>query len=288
MGFSRKIRRPLWQKSMSILLVLILICASGCNNKDEEVALADYGDYGRAWAIEMVSAHPYRGPYSEAAADVADLIFNEFSELGYDPVRVSFSADDDSDYAGMYSENIVVRIPGNGFYLLDEEEILRPEPQTLAILNKEEDKPIVNRQVVIGAHYDTPIDISQAEAYPDFNGISDNASGIGALLTLAKEIQGESFGYDVVLVAFGAGHDDFRGARAFANEMTTEEINATDCVYVLENIYAGDKLYAHSGRNSLEEGHRYNRRRKLYETTDVVLEYNLPQENDMDLVFNQM
>ena len=37
----------------------------------------------------------------------------------------------------------------------------------------------------------------------------------------------------------------------------------------------------------MEEGHKYERRRKLYETTDVVLEADLPTQNHMDLLFNE-
>ncbi|MGI6077099.1 MAG: M28 family peptidase [Fastidiosipilaceae bacterium] len=288
MGLGFKTRRPLQLVCTGLVFTILLLIISGCSNEDEEVALADYGTYGRALALEIAEDYPYRGPYSEAAAEVADLIYNEFSGLGYEPQRQSFSASEEGEFEGQESENIIVKIPGRGFYQLSEEEILKPEPQTLAMLDKDEVKPIFRRQVIIGAHYDTPISSSQSEEYPDYDGISDNASGIAALLTLAKEIQGETFGYDVILVAFGAGNDDFRGARSFASEMSEDEINSTDCVYILQNIYAGDKLYAHAGRNSLEEGHLYERRRKLYETTDVVLEYNLPYENDMDLVFNQM
>ena len=136
-------------------------------------------------------------------------------------------------------------VPGSGFYL---------EETEAGVADTERVRKVVKRQVIIGARYDVPISSEQQDEFPNYNGISDNASGVAALLTLAKEMRSQRFGYDVVLIAFGAGNDDQAGATHYAAQMTGEDSGSTDAVYVLGPIFAGDKLYAHAGRNSLKEG----------------------------------
>ena len=163
------------------------------------------------------------------------------------------------------------------------------------------------RQVIVGAHYDTIITAEQAAAeaveetatsprpgivsptLADFNGIQDNASGVAALLTVAREMKAYQFGYDVILVAFGAGSSEQAGARFFASQMSSDEIAATDVMYCIDSIYAGDKIYAHAGRNSILGGGRkdYEKRRKLYEVTDVFYDNLLYTRNRFMLHTNQ-
>lgn len=271
-----------------LLTVVILAGAAGCGRKEAVRKLADYGSYGSDIALDIARQFPFRPPYSKAESETADLIERAFLDLGYQPERISFSADERSADAGGTSANIVVRIPGSGFYL-DPETEPGDDDKKLSDLFKEQVKrgDMVKRQVIIGARYDTALGESDRESNPDFQGLSDSASSVGALLTLARAIQGHTFGYDVVLVAFGASHDRFRGAVEYASAMTAEMSGSTDAVYIIGPVYAGDKLYAHAGRNALEEGHKYERRRKLYETTDVVLEADLPTLNHMDLLFNE-
>lgn len=125
--------------------------------------------------------------------------------------------------------------------------------------------------------------------WADFNGITDNAASIGALMMIAREMKNQRTGYDVILVAFGAGKSGQAGARHFASGMTSGEIAATDAMYNMEGIYAGDKLYAHAGQNSILPGPQkdYEKRRKLYEATDVYYEHELYTNNRVALYTNQ-
>lgn len=289
---SRKQRKKPFHRMLRavccLLTPVILASAAGCGRKETVQKLADYGSYGSGIALDIARQFPFRAPYSQAESRTADLIERAFSELGYQPERVNFSAGDQSPYAGGTSANIIVRIPGSGFYLDPETEPDRADKGISDLFKEQTEKgDTVKRQVIIGARYDTALGESDREANPDFQGLSDSASSVGALLTLARAIQGHTFGYDVVLVAFGASHDGFRGAVEYASAMTAEQSGATDAVYIIGPIYAGDKLYAHAGRNALEDGHKYERRRKLYETTDVVLEADLPTLNHVDLLFNE-
>ena len=77
----------------------------------------------------------------------------------------------------------------------------------------------VHKTVVIGAHYDSPISYSDRDTFPDYDGIQNNACGIGSLMTIAKQMVGKTYGYDVILVAFGASSSNYLGARSFLSSM---------------------------------------------------------------------
>ena len=173
----------------------------------------------------------------------------------------------------------------------------------------------IESQVIIGAHYDTTVTAEQAAAaaqteettaepaettetgetavdvptLANCDGIHDNASGVATLLMIAKEIKSYSFGYDVILVAFGAGSANQAGSGYFASQMGQDEILKTGAMYCIDSIYAGDKVYAHSGRNSIIGGSQkdYEKRRKLYEVTDVFFENQLYTNNRYMLYTNQ-
>ena len=254
---------------MLLCVVLALpVLLSGCGNSDEEKAvLADYGDYGAKTAQTLASTYPFRKAYSAEEKEAGAFVKNEFEKLGYKVEEQTFSSADQSGT----STNFVVKIPGEGLMFQNSDGTYEQE----------------NRQVIVGAHYDTLYGTADAAALPDFDGIQDNACGIGCLLTLAKELKTQSMGYDVILVAFGAGDDNYTGAAAYAAKMTKEEIASTDAMYCIESIYAGDKLYASAGWNSLVAGQKYEMRRKLYEVYDVVYENSLSSKNGVDLLYNE-
>ena len=108
-------------------------------------------------------------------------------------------------------------------------------------------------------------------------------------MTIASQIKANQYGYDVILVAFGAGSASQAGANFYARQMTKADLARTDAMYCLDSIYAGDKVYAHSGRNSIKANYMkdYEKRRKLYEITDVFYEYELYTNNNFMLYTNQ-
>ena len=141
-------------------------------------------------------------------------------------------------------------------------------------------------QIVFGAHYDTKIGAAEAEDYPHYDGINDNASSVAALMALARNLRGKRMGFDISLVFFGAGHDQYRGARVYAASLD-EQDPPIENVVILDGIYAGDELYAHSGRNSLLPNRKYMMRRGLYRLTDVYLQYDVHTKFDVSLLTNQ-
>lgn len=287
---------------LALFMLLMMVPAlSACStDAEEELKLADYGDYGSRIARELAARFPFRSPGSDQETEAGNYLIGLLEELGYEPQVTRFSFQD-STGEFRTSRNISVSIPGSGFRYADTGET----GETVAAGEK------FKRQVIIGAHYDTRISVEQAlpeepgetdteetlgpaetdnePDWSDYTGIHDNASGVAVIMTLAREMQDMSFGYDVVLVLFGAGEADQAGAAHYAGRMDSDEIAATDAMYCIDGIYAGDKVYAHSGWNTLRPGNlkHYENRRKLYEATDVFYEYELYTNNGYMLYTNQ-
>jgi alkaline phosphatase isozyme conversion protein len=252
----------------AVMVLLFAFPLSACGADDAELVIkpAQYGTYGEQIALTLATDFPCRKAFSEQEKQAGLYVKEEFEKLGYVVEEQAFSSADGT----MQSVNYIVTIPGEG------------------MMRRESEKEYVStrKTVIVGAHYDSNVPAVEVVDMPGYNGIQDNASGIGCLLTLAKEIKNEKLAYDVVIVAFGGGSADFAGARAFAAGMTAEEILAVDVMYCIESIYAGDKLYASAGHNSLEGGKKYDKRRKLYEAYDVVYNSTLNSQNNVDLYYN--
>ena len=279
-----------------ILVLLAVLPLTACQETEKEtVAVAAYGTFGSDLARHLAASWPNRSPGSAEEKSAGDYLIDSLKKLGYQPIVTSFSFQDMTGQT-LTSRNITVVIPGRGFTL----------PTT------GDQVEILDRQVIIGAHYDTAISAADVEAdrqtaessetqatppagtmseptLADYDGIHDNASGVGALLTLAKELRGKTLGYDVVLIAFGAGEAAQAGSAFYVSQMTKADLSRTDAMYCLDSIYAGDKMYAHSGQNSVRSGYQknYEMRRKLYEVTDVFYDYELYTQNNYMLYTNQ-
>jgi alkaline phosphatase isozyme conversion protein len=290
--------------SLGLFLVLLFTSLSACTPEEEDNSEpARFGLYGSDFARRLAHVYPFRSPGSTQEKAAGDLIIKELEKAGFEPEIQSFRFADDEGRIRA-SRNIFVTLQGSGF--------IRP--------HDDGENEELYRQVIVGAHYDTFYSKEDLEAYRlsteptteettteteedpddynmimdiptllDYNGIHDNASGIGALMLLARQLKDETFGYDVVLVAFGAGEAQQAGARAFVREMSDEDIEQTDVMYCMDSIYAGDKIYAHAGQNSVRSFYRksYELRRKLYEVTDVFYEFLLYTHNDYMLYTNQ-
>lgn len=287
-----------------ILSIAVSVLTACDTDAEEEIKLADYGNYGSGIARDISARFPYRSPGSEQEYSTGEYLIELLENMGYEPDVSRFTFQDAAGETRM-SRNIAVTIPGSGFKYVETDE------NTGDAVSYGES---FNSRVIIGAHYDTKI--SQEEALPpeettedeqtdetqdqenetesvpdwsDYTGIHDNASGVAVIVTLAREMQEIVFGYDVTLVLFGAGEADQAGARHFAAGLSGEDREKTDVMYCIDGIYAGDKIYAHSGWNSLRSDtlKHYENRRKLYEATDVFYEYELYTNNGYMLYTNQ-
>ena len=277
------------------LAVLFIPLLSGCDDEEAEI-FAAYGYYGANLAETLAKAQPYRAAYSGGEWETGEAIIAELQRLGYE-VEIQEFGVGDTDTGR--SRNLIVHIPGQGFFEpTPTPELTEDDPSRASGTSETTETNIYTqvdnrrrerlaRRVIIGAHYDTPVGVEQAGAYPLFDGISDNSSSVAALVTFLREVRYHPFNYDIDVVFFGAGYDDWRGARTYLSGIAASDLDLIDAVYVVSSIYGGDKLYAHAGRNSLAAGDKYVMRRKLYEMTDVALEYNLSVNTGVDLLTNQ-
>jgi len=254
--------------SLILIVALMLTTFVSCSDSDDEDALqADYGTYGADIARELSDLYPYRKPYTDEESAAGQYVKGKFEELGYEVTEQTFS-----NIYGSVSTNYFVRYEGEGFISIDE------------YGNPEE----VRRTIVIGAHYDDSYSRGEVDSSYGYDGISDNSSGIGCLLTIAKEIQNyENVPFDVIFIAFGASNDSYAGSRAFVSSLTEESLSAIDCMYCIDSIYAGDKVYASAGYSSLKLSQKYQMRRKLYQAYDVTYDALLYSQYEFSLYYNE-
>ncbi|NLM18844.1 MAG: M28 family peptidase [Clostridiaceae bacterium] len=277
MNFINKLR----SFSVYLLLLVFLIPLAACQNStDNELSMpARYGDDGRALAVSLAQNFPERYAGSEQEKSAGDWLIKKMRNLGYQPQVDDFTFTDDSGKQ-LTSKNISIKIEGTGFEYTGSDSNIKA---TLDNINE--------RFILIGTHYDTPIKDKQAvdTVSATGDGIHNNAAGVATLLTIAKEMQRDRPAYNVQLVFFGAGTQNFAGAKAFLKQMSTSDLEQLEAMYNIDKIYAGDKVYAHAGQNSVLEGQKksYEKRKKLYEMTDVYYNYMLLTNNDFSLYTNQ-
>ncbi|SEV84655.1 alkaline phosphatase isozyme conversion protein [Ruminococcaceae bacterium KH2T8] len=254
--------------SVALVSVFLLMPLAGCSEETENKIPANYGSYGADFARQLATTYPYRKPFSSQETAAGEMIRLELSNLGYDVVTQPFSTDEGS------SNNYIVTIEGKGFMGETEE--------------GSGEYTDVRRSVVIGAHYDSAYGSDDIPEDYTYDGISDNASGVGCLMTIAKRIsEYENIGFDVTIVFFGAGNADHAGARAYYASLTQEEKESMEVMYCVESIYGGDKVYASAGFNSLELSQKYAMRRKLYQAYDVAYDSELASRNGFSLLYNE-
>lgn len=243
-------------------------------------------------AINLARTAPQREPGSQGEQTALNFLEQSLAELGYQGERQPFSYTD-AQGRSKQSANLIVKIPGRGFSLESDY-----EPGTEAIEELRPPSVIDGRRLYILAHYDSYPGLDPAlelegrsnlGSLNQADGIHDNAAAVAVLLTLAKEAKNTSPGYDLYLVFTGASHDNSAGARALLSSLDDNAKSLTDCVINLSTIYAGDKVYAHAGRNSVlgQNQKSYRLRRKLYELTDIYYNYLLLTNNDFAIYTNQ-
>lgn len=96
-----------------------------------------------------------------------------------------------------------------------------------------------DKYVIIGAHYDT------VDGNGDFEGVYDNASGVIAMLNIAKNVYSLSLPYNIVFVSFGAEEYGSIGSQYFVQNMDIKAENIL--LYVnLDSIGCGDEMYIYT------------------------------------------
>lgn len=242
--------------------VLLALPLASCGSQKQEEMAADYGPSAAQLAWEMAQSHPFRGAYSANEKATGEAIEAKLQQLGYKPERQAFQG------SGGESANIIVHIKGSGFH--------RDPAKATDIAGKpdpSQETGDFRKLMIIGAHYDTPVGEDKKVQMPHYNGISDNASSVAALLLLAEKLKGMKSGYDVDLVFFGASTDNWKGARTYLDSLSEEQRKQVEGVFTLTSLYAGDKLYANAGVSSVNPDNRVRLRQPLYDLLDISVSY---------------
>ena len=89
------------------------------------------------------------------------------------------------------------------------------------------------RTVVLGAHYDT---------VPDSPGANDNGSGIATIMTIARQVAGNSYPFTIRFVLFGSEEIGLFGSRHYVDALDTEGIESTIAMLNFDTVGAGSNL----------------------------------------------
>jgi alkaline phosphatase isozyme conversion protein len=272
----------------SLMLVVTVACSPGDNNA--QAGVAQFGETGAQFARKLARLCPERVPYSDQESRAADLIMEELRLYGYTPEKQEFSVTDDTGVRRT-SANIIAKLEGDGFVVSPKVD----ESVTSTLPNQRNDL-----MMIVGAHYDTPaIDSVPDEPVEDEenaetqmvrpDGIHNNASGVASVLTAARVMRETPPGYDVTFVFFGAGTDEFAGAKYYLSKLSADNRKLTEVMVNVGPIFAGEKVYAHAGQNSVKSGDKkdYAKRRKLYQVTDIFFENQLNSRNKYAIYTNQ-
>lgn len=93
-------------------------------------------------------------------------------------------------------------------------------------------------ELVVGAHYDS---VPEGAG----TGASDNASGVGVMLAVARELRSAVLPYTVKFIAFGAEEDGLFGSEYHVSQLSGEEISRTLGMINLDTVIGGDKIYVY-------------------------------------------
>ncbi|WP_300004171.1 autotransporter domain-containing protein [uncultured Cedecea sp.] len=102
--------------------------------------------------------------------------------------------------------------------------------------------------IITGAHFDTYF------GRPTLQGVDDNGSGASVLTEVARNLSGIQTEKTLVFAAFGAEEEGLRGSRAMVQELITQNrVENLKGMINIDSMVTGDKLYAHSGVNSVAD-----------------------------------
>ncbi len=95
---------------------------------------------------------------------------------------------------------------------------------------------VSKQEIIVGAHYDSTANGAGA----------DEASGVAAMLEVARMVVSQNTPYTIRFIAFGAADVGLQGSYAYLNQMTQEEFENLIGMVDLDHLVAGDYAYAYS------------------------------------------
>ncbi len=142
----------------------------------------------------------------------AAYLYDQFTEFGYGPEYQEFNFEHDATQVD--SQNVIAVKEGKS-----------------------------DKQIIIGAHYDTVDGVE---------GVEDNGSGVGVMLEVAENLQDLKTPYTIKFIGFGAEELGLVGSEHYVSQMSEEEINNTVAMINLDSLAAGDNMHVYG--NAGEKG----------------------------------
>jgi Zn-dependent M28 family amino/carboxypeptidase len=172
------------------------------NSEIEQLIYSVSKDKIKSWLLNLSSFHT-RHTKSKYINEVAEWLRMEFKNMGYDNKDVFF-------------HNYIENIDGKNYELKN------------VICNKKGNN---NQCILICAHYDSRIkDLADSETRSP--GANDNASGVSAILEIARLINKQNLEYTVQFVLFSGEEQDLRGSKNYVKFVKENNIN----IYRLINL----------------------------------------------------
>lgn len=193
---------------MSIMVFLGIVAPGSPVQGQSEQA---YGDIALDHISHLANDIGERVAGTSGEEEARDYLYQTFTDLGYNVEVQSF----------IFGSN---------------------EQESSNVIATKEGYLDTEKQIIIGAHYDT---VSNVE------GVDDNASGVGVMLEAAERAVATDSPYTIRFIAFGAEEVGLRGSNYYVSEMTDIEIESTMAMINLDSLAVGDYMYVHGG---MEDG----------------------------------
>lgn len=203
--------------SVAVVFGLASLCC-------QQAAAEAFGEYGKATALELAQNYPgrYTGTAQEKAA--ADFVTQRMRIAGsqYQPTSQAFSF-----VAGrgvlrgqtVDSRNIIVEQAGVGN---------------------------TGRTLFVGAHYDSSPSTATFDR-SQLQGLDDNASGVGVLTELVRNLSQITTEHDVTFIGFGGEEYGTKGSEHFVSTLSDAEKQNALGMINLDSLITGDFMYANAG-----------------------------------------
>lgn len=213
-----------------ILVVLgVLSCWSPCMAADTSLA----AERAVREMRYIASQFPGRLAGAEREFAAAEYLHIQLSSMGYQTQTQAF----DTEYSYVFANNVRQR------RLLQSRNVVATKPG------------VSGKVIVIGAHFDTATTLHEVHegvfGGEQLQGLDDNASGVGVMLALARELADAPVQHTLKFVAFGAKELGLKGSQAYLAQLSAAERSQIMLMVNLDSLLTGDVLYFNAGQRTL-------------------------------------
>ncbi|MFW2177170.1 MULTISPECIES: M28 family peptidase [unclassified Moraxella] len=202
----------------------------GLTSLVSQQALADYGDYGKQTAIDL--AEQYAGRYTGTEQEVKASKYVEdrmrIAGSKYQPTR--------QDYSFVAKRGVLAKQTLNSSNIIVEQAGTGNTGKTL----------------YVGAHYDSNPSNKTTDR-STLQGLDDNASGLGVLTELVKNLSQIQTLHNVKFVAFSGEEYGLEGSKSFVNSLSDSEKQNAIGMINLDSLITGDHMYANTGDKAYDK-----------------------------------